>query len=220
MTARIITVANQKGGSGKTTISMTLAGSLALRGSKVLVVDADPQGTATQWSGSASENKPFPATVIGLANAKGKLHQMLKPLIEDYDYVVIDCPPSVDEQASQSALLVSDLCIVPLQPTPADAWATEGVIGLIDKARVVNPNLQAFGVANRVTSTSLGKQVLDVMRENAIPLLEARFGNRTSFQEATIRGSTPRQMGAAHKQAATEVEALVDEVLTRAGWQK
>lgn len=218
MTARIITVANQKGGSGKTTLAMTMAASLSARGYKVLVVDADPQGTATQWSGAAADDKPFPASVVGLAHAKGKLHQMLKPLIADYDFVVIDCPPSVDEQASQSALLVSDLCIVPLQPTPADAWATEGVVSLIDKARVVNPALIAFGVANRVTASSLGKQVLGFMRENSVELLDAKLGNRSSFQEATIRGSSPALMGAAHRVAAAEVEAVVDEMLTRAGW--
>lgn len=218
MAARIITVANQKGGSGKTTLSMAIAGSLALRGNKVLVVDADPQGTATQWAGAAGEDRPFPATVIGLAGAKGKLHQMLKPLLADYDFVVIDCPPSVDEQASQSALLVSDACLIPLQPTPADMWATVGIVELVGKARLVNPNLRAFGVPNRVTASSLGRQVLGVMKETDIEFLDAKLGNRISFQEATIRGSVPSQMGSAHKVAAAEVESVVTELLTRLGW--
>ena len=78
MPARIITIANQKGGAGKTTIAMSIAGALALRSTKVLVVDADAQGTATQWAGSAPEAKPFIATVISLAHANGKLHQMIK----------------------------------------------------------------------------------------------------------------------------------------------
>lgn len=219
MTARIITVANQKGGSGKTTLTMAIAGALALRDNKVLVVDADPQGTATQWAGAAGENKPFPATVIGLATAKGKLHQMVRPLLDDYAFVVIDCPPSVDEQASQSAMLVSDACLIPLQPTPADMWATVGIVELVSKARLVNPDLRAFGVPNRVTASSLGKQVLDVMKENDIEFMHAKLGNRMSFQEATIRGSVPAQMGAAHKVAAAEVEAVVTELLTRLEWQ-
>lgn len=217
MTARIITVANQKGGSGKTTLTMTVAGALAARGKRVLVVDADSQGTATQWAGAAAETAPFPATVIGLANAKGRLHQLVKPLVNDYDYVVIDCPPSVEEQASQSALLVSDVCLIPLQPTPADLWATVGVIELVAKARLINPKLRAIGVPNRVASTNLGRQVLDVMRENDIEFLEGKLGNRTSFQEATIRGSVPSRMGAAHKVAAAEVEAMVAELLSRLG---
>lgn len=215
MAARILTIANQKGGSGKTTLTMTVAGALAERGKRVLVVDADPQGTATQWSGAAPEEAPFPATVIGLSAAKGRLHQLVKPLVNDYDFVLIDCPPSVEEQASQSALLVSDACLVPLQPTPADLWATVGAIELVAKARLVNPNLRAFGIPNRVTATNLGKQVLAVMKENEVEFFEARLGNRTSFQEATIRGSVPSRMGASHRVAAAEVERLVTELLHR-----
>jgi chromosome partitioning protein len=220
MAARIITVANQKGGSGKTSVTMVLAGSLAHRGYKVLVVDADPQGTATQWAGAAAEDKPFPAMVIGLASARGKLPQMIKPMLGDYDYIVIDCPPSVDEQSSQSALLISDLCLMPLQPTPADMWSAVGILGLVAKAQVLNPELKAYGVPNRVTASSLGKQVLGIMQENGIELLNSKLANRTSYQEATIRGSTPQRMGAAHKLAAAEVESLVDEIFEKMEWSK
>jgi chromosome partitioning protein len=218
MAARIITIANQKGGAGKTTLTMSIAGALAMRSHKVLVVDADAQGTATQWAGSAPDAKPFPATVISLAHAKGKLHQMLKPLVADYDFIVIDCPPSVEEQASQSALLVSDVCLVPLQPTPADLWATVGIFELVNKALTINPELKAFAVANRVPTSNLSKQVLDVMRDNEIGLLDAKLGNRTSYQEATIRGTTPHHLGAAHKVAAAEIDTLLAEVFTKMGW--
>jgi chromosome partitioning protein len=220
MTGRIITIANQKGGAGKTTLTMSLAGALTSKGNKVLVVDADPQGTATQWSGSAPEDKPFPATVIGLAHAKGKLHQMLKPLVSDYHYVLIDCPPSADEQASQSALLISDVCLVPLQPTPADLWATVGIFELVSKAHTINPELKTFAVANRVSTSNLSKQVIEVMRENEIKLLNAKLGNRTSFQEATIRGTTPHHMGSSHKMAANEINTLIDELFTYLGWTR
>ncbi|MEI7589727.1 MAG: ParA family partition ATPase [Deltaproteobacteria bacterium] len=219
MPARIITIANQKGGAGKTTIAMSIAGALALRSTKVLVVDADAQGTATQWAGSAPEAKPFIATVISLAHANGKLHQMIKPMVSDYDYIIIDCPPSVNEQASQSALLVSELCLVPLQPTPADMWATVGIFELVKKARTINPDLKAFAVANRVNSSNLNRQVMGVMEDNEIELLKSRLGNRTSFQESTIRGTTPHHLGAAHKVAAAEIDALVIEVFEKMGWE-
>jgi len=218
MPARIITIANQKGGAGKTTLAMSIAGALAMRVHKVLVVDADAQGTASQWAGSAPESKPFPASVISLAHAKGKLHQMLKPMISDYDYIVIDCPPSVEEQVSQSALLVSDVCLVPLQPTPADLWATVGIFELVNKALTINPELKAFAVANRVASSNLNKQVMNVMMDNEIKLLDSRIGNRTSFQESTIRGTTPNYLGLNHKVAAAEIDALIAEVFVRMNW--
>jgi chromosome partitioning protein len=220
MAARIIAVANQKGGSGKTLVSMSTAASLVHRGHKVLVVDADDQGTATQWAGAAAEGKPFPATVISLASSKAKLHQLLKPMVEDYDFIVIDCPPSVNEQSSQSAMLIADVCLIPLRPTPSDMWATVGILDLVHKAQALNPSLQAFGVANSVSTSTLGKQVLAMVAETGIVMLDSKLGNRTSFQEATIVGSTPQKMGAGHKVAAAEVESLVSELLSKMGWSK
>ena len=219
MEARIVCVANRKGGCGKSTLSAVAAAALAALGNKVLVVDADAQGTTTQWAGSAPEAKPFPAAVVGLAHAGGKLHQLLQPHINHYDYILVDCPPSVHELATQSALLVSDLCLIPMQATPADVWATQSMVDLVTRARVLNPDLKAFAVANRITRSTLGRQVLSVVREGDIQLLDASLGNRTSFQLASVRGSTPTLMGAAHKTAAAEVDALVLEVLKRMEWQ-
>jgi chromosome partitioning protein len=109
MPAKIISVVNQKGGSGKTTLSMQLAGALARRGNKVLVVDADPQGTATRWAASADDEKPFPASVVGLSAASTKVHREVKKFVDDYQYVIIDCPPAADSPVPQSALLIADL---------------------------------------------------------------------------------------------------------------
>jgi chromosome partitioning protein len=144
---------------------------------------------------------------------------MLRPMVDNYDFIVIDCPPSAHDPATQSALLVSDLCLVPFQPTPADLRATQEMAGLISRARELNPTLQALSVGNRLTRSALAREVLAVVREGDIPLLDAGFGSRTSFQEATVRGSVPSRMGSAHKVAAAEVQALTLEVLERMGWQ-
>src|ERR1051326_241416 len=127
MTARIIAVTNQKGGSGKTTLSMQLAGTLARRGRKVMVVDADPQGTATRWAASAEDDKPFPASVVGLSAASAKVHREVKKFVDDYRYIIIDCPPAADSPVPQSALLVADLALVPVIPSPLDMWAAVGI---------------------------------------------------------------------------------------------
>jgi chromosome partitioning protein len=219
MQARLVTVSNAKGGVGKSTLALNVSAALCSLRKKVLVVDADPQGTATQWVRSAPAAKPFPAAVVGLAHAGSKLHQLLQPHVDNYDYILVDCPPSVDELATQSALLVSDLCLIPMQATPADLWATQSIAELISRARVLNPELKAFAVANRVTRSRLGRQVLTVMREGEIQLLDAVLGNRTSFQLAAVRGSAPSMMGAAHKLAAAEVDAVVLELLARMEWQ-
>ena len=73
MTAKVVTVFNQKGGCGKTMVSMQLAASFALRGLRALLVDMDKQGTSTIWAGQGGAEKPFPATVISLAPLREKL---------------------------------------------------------------------------------------------------------------------------------------------------
>ena len=132
MAAKIIAVVNQKGGSGKTTLSMQMAGALARRGKKVLVVDADPQGTATRWAASAEDDNPFPAAVVGLSAASEKVHREVRKFVDNYDFILIDCPPAADSPVPQSALLVADLALVPIIPSPLDMWAA------MDKSLTLN----------------------------------------------------------------------------------
>lgn len=218
MNCKIVTAGNFKGGAGKSTTAVCLSEHLAGQGLRVLLADADPLGTATQWAGAAPAEHPLRSTVIGLAQAKGSLHRLLEPLLPNYDAIIIDCPPALDAEATQSALLVSDLCLMPLQPTPADFWATQGMSQLISRVRSLNSSLKAFAVANRVTKTRIGNQVLQVMCEGDIELLDARLGNRASFQEAMIRGTVPARMGSAHRKAASEVAGLAAEIAERMGW--
>ena len=137
----IISVTSDKGGVGKSLLSMVAAAALASMGWRVLVVDSDKTGTTTRWAGSAPESKPFPATVVSLAHAQGKLHQLMKPMLADYHYIIIDCPPSLENPATQSSLLMADVALIPLQASPADLWATQDIAVLIERARVLNPVL-------------------------------------------------------------------------------
>jgi len=214
-----LTTGNFKGGVGKSTTAVCVAEELALRGRKVLIANADPQGTAMQWVKSAPANDPMRVEVVDLAQAKGNLHRMLEPLVSDYDAIVVDCPPSMDAEAMRSALLVSDLCVMPMQPTPADYWATQGMQELITAVRGVNSSLAAFALANRTSGSRICRQVLEVMRESGIPLLGTQLRTRVSFQEAAVRGTVPARMGSAHKKAAMEIKSITDELLQRMGWQ-
>ena len=84
---KIISVSNQKGGCGKTTVTMQLAGILGNENYKVLVVDADPQGTSTRWAASAEDHKAFPATISGLSAAGSKVHQEVEAgEVESYTF--------------------------------------------------------------------------------------------------------------------------------------
>ena len=219
MTAKIIAVSNQKGGCSKTTITMSASGELGIRGARVLVVDGDSQETAVAWARSASDQTPFPATVIGMASYAGKMHREIQRQLENYDYIFIDCPPSVDAITPQSALLVSDLVIVPVPPSPADLWSAQGTKALIERIQLINPGLKAVLLATKVQRTSLSRAVLDELANFGIPLMKSRMAHRTAYQEAILAGTTVAALGRDARAAAIEVSALVDEVLEILGGQ-
>ena len=210
--AYIVTITNQKGGCGKTTVAMGLAGTLGLRGHKVLVVDADLQATASRWACAAEEGRPFPATVTGLAAAGGKLHREVKKHVGDYDYIVIDTPPAVESSAPQSALLISDLVLVPVIPSPADLWAAQGILAIIENARVVNEELEAMLLPNMVPHTVLGREALEALAEFGLRVCSSSLGQRTAYREAAIGGTTVQALGRRADRAVVELESLCDQV--------
>lgn len=214
MTAKLITIFNQKGGCGKTTIAMSLAGAMAQRGYAALVVDMDPQGTATRWASAAPDERPFPASVMSLAPMEGKMHREVKNHMETHDVILIDCPPAMSSAAPTSAMLVSDLALIPVVPSPADIWAAEAAKKLAETAQLVNDGLTTRVVANMVQrTTSLARDLLELLEEDkTFPPLRSSLGLRAAFREAQILGSTVHLVPRA-KAAVDEVEAMTDEVL-------
>lgn len=214
MKAKVIAILNQKGGAGKTTVTMQIAGSLGRRGHKVLVVDADPQGTSTRWAASAHDSKPFPAMVVGLSAAQGKLHREVKKFTDDYAYIIIDGPPASDSPVAQSALMISDLVLVPIIPSPPDMWASLGIKKAIEDAADLNEKLNARLVVNQCQpNTSLAKDALDLLSEFGIDMARSQLHQRTVYRQCAVFGQTVHDYGAKAAPAIREIEMLVDEVL-------
>lgn len=217
MTAKIIAVVNQKGGSGKTTISMQLAGTFAGK-ARVLVVDADPQATATRWAASAEDEHPFPAAVIGLSAANTKVHREVKRFVEDYAYIIIDCPPAADSPVPQSALLVADLALVPIIPSPLDLWATVGIRDVIERVSTVNESLIARLVVNQCQpNTTLAREVIDLLPEYRIPACATHIHQRTVYRQSAVFGQTVQDFGNKATAAIEEMMKLSGEVLSLLG---
>ena len=209
---------NQKGGSGKTTLVMQLAGSLARRGAKMLVVDADPQGTATRWAASAPDKIPFPAAVMSLSAAGGKVHREVAKFAEDYTGILVDCPPAVDSPAPQSALLIADLALVPVIPSPLDLWAAVGIRKMIERMHDINGGLQARLVINGLEPrTSLAREVKEVLHEFGTALVRSALHHRAVYRQSAVFGGTVHNFGAKAARAIEEVESLTDEVVTLLG---
>lgn len=214
MAAKVLAIVNQKGGVGKTTLSMQLAGTLALRNCRVLVIDADPQGTASRWAASAPDEQPFPAVVVSLAAAGNKLHREVVKLAEDYDYIIIDCPPAVDSVNSRSALLIADLALVPVIPSPPDLWASTGIARLIDEVATVNAELRALLVLNLCQANRLLlKDSTIVLQDFQLPLAKQQLGLREAYRQSSVYGTTVHTMGPKAELAAREMNALADEVV-------
>ncbi|MBU9384292.1 AAA family ATPase [Burkholderia gladioli] len=213
MAARIIVVYNQKGGSGKTTTSTNLAGGLGLRGRKTLLVDYDEQGTASIMVANAPDDSPFPASVANLSrNPKD-----IKRFRDDYEFIIVDCPPAIKSDAPSIALLVADLGIIPVQPSGGNLWAVAEAKKLGMKAQEYNPDLKLRTLANSNRNTSVAKQIFAALAEDEeVPMLRTTIGQRTAYAEAELMGTTVLQIKEA-KEAQTEFNALVDEVLEIVG---
>ena len=210
-TAKIIAVANQKGGPGKTTVTMQLAAGLAMRKLTVMVIDTDPQGSATHWGASGED--AFPVAVVSLAAVPDKVHREIKKFVGSYDVILIDCPPSVASPATQSALLIADLAVLPVRPSPTDLWALKEIVKLIESARTVNDELTAVVLVNQwQPNTLLSTDALQALEELGLPVLKTRLHHRQAYQQCAVLGSAVYGLGRAAKPAIDEVEALVVEV--------
>lgn len=213
MAAKIITVFNQKGGAGKTMVSCNLAETLALRGKKSLLVDLDPQGTATIWASMASEEKPVKTTAINLSMMASSAHREIRKFVADYDYIVIDCPPAIQSVAPSVALLISDLAIIPVGGSGGNLWAIEEAKKLAATAVANNESLLIRTLPNMYQNVSIVKQVFQhLSMDEAVPMLKSRLGLRAAFKEAETTGQSVHTISGA-KEASREMKAFTDEIL-------
>lgn len=204
----IIGVMNQKGGVGKTTLSISIAHKLSLLFPDVLVVDADPQQSSLNWSEMRNSKLPF--TVIGFS--KKSLHRDLPQIAKNYKHVVIDAPPRVTELA-RSCILASDCIIIPCTPSPYDVWASVEIVELIQEASVYKEKLKSAFVINRkIANTAISRDVADVLSKMDLPVLKTHISQRVIFAETAATGKTVFDIEPEGK-AANEITSLVNEIL-------
>lgn len=204
----VIALLNQKGGVGKTTLAVHLSMALAQRGRTTMLVDADPQGSALDWSASRQAAPLFP--VIGLPTKT--LHRDIPAHQAKYEAIVIDGPPRVNELA-RAAILASDLVLIPVQPSPYDVWAAKEIVELLSEASVFKETQKsAFVINRRIVNTAIGRDVAEALSGYGVPVLTASVCQRVAFAESAAHGSTVLELEP-HGLAAQEITRLVDEVL-------
>ena len=201
----VYTVAQQKGGAGKTMLAANLAAALATR-RRVALVDIDPQRSLTRWY-AIRKARARPAAALTCSDLSGwRLSAELDRLRRDHDVVLLDSPPQIDTEA-KLAVRGADLVLVPVQPSPPDFWAAEATLKLAQSER-----RPARIVFNRVPAASrLRDAMLAEIAERKLASFPTALGNRTAYPQAFAEGlgvteSAPRSV------AAAELLALLQEI--------
>lgn len=205
MVAKVITIAQQKGGAGKTTVAAHLAVAWAQSPKrKVAIVDIDPQGSLTQWYRVRADVLGENNTNLTFAAISGwRVRSEIDRLKHTHDLIVIDSPPHTDAEA-RTAIRAADLVIIPLQPSPMDVWASGATIQICKQEGV-----PVKMVLNRVHPQS---KLTHAISGEMVGLTGARFGNRVIFAGSLMHGLGVVEADT-NSVAAEEVRALAKEVL-------
>ncbi len=208
MLSKVITISQQKGGTGKTTLAVHLALAFAkLHNLKIAIIDTDPQGSLGKWFVVRSEKKITNDNLsFKTASLWGAQYES-KTLKKDNDVVIIDTPPKIESDARPS-IEASDLVLIPMTPSHVDFWATEAIIDIAKKA-----NKKIMIQINRANQRS--KQIIktnDYIKSLNVPSVNTIIGNRQIYASSMGEGKT-----AIEKQrkgsAVDEIKKLSEQIL-------
>ncbi len=207
--AKLIAMMGNKGGTGKTTLAVNIAAGLRQEAPTALL-DLDPQGSSWQWSRIAEEAEH----AAHVYQCHGDVSDAVADLQNRYRYVVLDCPPSVLAEETRSALRLSDYALVPVQPSPMDLWATLSVVEAVAAARRDDASVLAHIVLNQLEpQTVLSRDIREVIDEVGLSVLRCDVRRRAIYRKAMAEGKTVFDMGASGRDAAAEIERLLNEVI-------
>ena len=205
----IISFLQEKGGAGKTTMAINVAAAVKELGHSVLLVDSDEQGSAREWHTS---NDGGILDVIGLD--RPTIDKDIRKFTKDYDYIFVDDAPRLSSMVTKTILL-SDLILIPVQPSPYDVWASENLVELIKQRRDITGGepKAAFIISRKIINTNIGKEVRAELEKYDLPVLTYGTNQRVAYAETAASGQTVLDAGVFDFQAAQEIRLLSKEIL-------
>lgn len=202
----IIGILNQKGGVGKTTLAINLTRAFQVDGFSPLLVDADPQGSTRDWHEISGGE-----LVQVIAMDRDTLIKNIGIVSNRYNPVIIDGPARI-ENISRSAIVQSDIILIPVQPSPYDIWATADLVSLIkQRQEITGGTPKAFFVITRVIkNTHLSKSVQEALLQYDIPILKSTTTQLQAYPSSATQGQTVYECG--NKQARDEIQNILTEL--------
>ncbi len=205
MLPRVITVAQQKGGAGKTTVAVHLSIALMQRGFRLALIDIDPQGSLSRWHQIREQHFGEGYSGVTFSSLSGwRVGSEISRLRRSHNLIIIDSPPHVETEA-RTAIRNADFVLVPVQPSPTDIWATQATVELAK-----SENIPVRTVLNRVNAQS---KLADAIRKELPDQTRNYLGNRVMFASALFEGRGVTEV-APSSQASVEIKALAEEVLS------
>ncbi len=207
MAAKIVTVAQQKGSAGKSTLAAQLAVAWGVGGRDVALMDIDPQGSLAGWF-SLRAGQSRTQAVLNMSDVSGwRVGTELNRLNNDHDLIVIDCPPHAETE-TKNAVRLADLALIPVQPSPMDVWATRATLAI-----AAAEGTPALIVLNRVPPRGrVLDQVRALLNDEGAALASTTLGNRVAFAASMLDGLGVIE-DQPNSQAAAEVLDLAAELM-------
>ena len=212
MSVRSIALASLKGGCGKSTLAFNLAAGLARR-ERIGLVDADPQGAVRHWL-DWSADRAGESVLPEVYEAGGDPLGVLAKAKRRHDRVVVDCPPSLDMVITGRILEQVDAVVIPVLPSPLDLWAGASTVEAVNAARLRNPALRAWLLLNQMEpGSAISRAMGEALAGLDIPSLASVVRRRAAFRTAAVEGLSVYQLGARGREAAREMDRILEEVL-------